>query len=127
MYSALSSGIIAGLSGAKAYYEIITAHMPFLRDNLYYLRRTASQLQAYETKENTYGISCVNILPEEDISADVNYILFDKVEGCGRLRLLQDGARSSPIDIAFCETLPNSLPRVGEGHDHFAALRPQQT
>ena len=114
MHSALSSGVIAGFSGAKAYYEVIAAHMLFLRDNLYYLPMTTPQCDGYEPEQNVHDNSRVNILPEEDISADVSYIPFSQAEGCGRLRLMQDGARSSPFDIAIYETLPNSLPRAGE-------------
>ncbi len=114
MHSALSSGVIAGFSSAKAYYEYIAAHMLFLRDELYYLPMTASQFDGYEPEHNMHDNSRVNILPEEDINADVNYILSNKIEGCGRLRLLQDGARSSPFDLAIYETLPNILSRVGE-------------
>ena len=114
MHSALSSGVIAGFSSAKAYYEYIAAHMLFLRDELYYLPRTAPRCDGYEPEQNMHDNSRVNILPEEDINADVNYIQFDQAESYGRLRLLQDGARSSPFDLAIYETLPNILPRVGE-------------
>ena len=114
MHSALSSGVIAGFSSAKAYYEYIAAHMLFLRDELYYLPRTAPRCDGYEPEQNMHDNSRVNILPEEDISADVNYIPFDQAESYGRLRLMQDGARSSPFDLAIYETLPNILSRVGE-------------
>ena len=82
--------------------------MPFLRDELYYLPMTAPQFDSYEPEQNMHDNFRVNILPEEDISADVNYIPFDQAESYGRLRLMQDGTRPSPFDIAIYETLPNS-------------------
>ena len=104
---------IAGFASVKQYYEFISTNMPFLKNNLYYLPTTDSQLQVYNTEKSQYDNSRVNILLEADLSADVNYIPFNQAEGYGRLRLMQDGERPSPFDIAIYETLPNDLPRVG--------------
>ena len=104
---------IAGFASVKEYYELISTNMPFLKNNLYYLPTTDSQLQVYNTEKSQYDNSRVNILLEADLSADVNYIPFNQAEGYGRLRLMQDGERPSPFDIAIYETLPNDLPRVG--------------
>ena len=104
---------IAGFASVKEYYELISTNMPFLKNNLYYLPTTDSQLQVYNTEKSQYDNSRVNILLEADLSADVNYIPFNQAESYGRLRLMQDGERPSPFDIAIYETLPNDLPRVG--------------
>ena len=104
---------IAGFSSVKSYHQIIAANMPFLKDNLYYQPTTNSQIQVYESEKSQYDNSRVNVLLDKDISPDVDYIPFNQAEGYGRLRLMQDGERPSPYDIAIYQTLPNDLPRVG--------------
>ena len=104
---------IGGFSGVEAYYNIIAANMPFLKNNLYYHPFTESQEQVYKGGKASYDNSRVNVLLNEDITSDVDYIPFNQAESYGRLRLMQDGERPSPYDIAIYETLPNDLPRVG--------------
>ncbi len=104
---------IAGFSGVEAYYNIIAANMPFLKDNLYYHPFTDNQVKVYTGGKASYDNSRVNVLLNEDIGPDVDYIPFNQAEGYGRLRLMQDGERPSPFDIAIYESLPNDLPRVG--------------
>ena len=109
----LSQWGIAGFTNVKAYYDTFAANMPFLTNNLYYHPFTDSQVKVYKNAKASFDNSRVNVLLNEDISTDVNYIPFNQAEGYGRLRLMQDGERPSPFDIAIYETLPNDLPRVG--------------
>ncbi len=104
---------IAGFTNVKAYYDTFAANMPFLTNNLYYHPFTDSQVKVYKNAKASFDNSRVNVLLNEDISTDVNYIPFNQAESYGRLRLMQDGERPSPFDIAIYETLPNDLPRVG--------------
>ena len=104
---------IGGFNSVEAYYDIIAANMPFLKDNLYYHPFTDNQVQVYTGGKASYDNSRVNVLLNEDIGPDVDYIPFNQAEGYGRLRLMQDGERPSPFDIAIYESLPNDLPRVG--------------
>ena len=109
----LSQWGIAGFANVKAYYDTFAANMPFLTNNLYYHPFTDSQVKVYKNAKASFDNSRVNVLLNEDISTDVNYIPFNQAESYGRLRLMQDGERPSPFDIAIYETLPNDLPRVG--------------
>ena len=109
----LSQWGIAGFTNVKAYYDTFAANMPFLTNDLYYHPITDSQVQVYQNAKASFDNSRVNVLLNEDISTDVNYIPFNQAESYGRLRLMQDGERPSPFDIAIYETLPNDLPRVG--------------
>ena len=104
---------IGGFNSVEAYYDIIAANMPFLKDNLYYHPFTDNQVKVYTGGKASYDNSRVNVLLNEDIGPDVDYIPFNQAEGYGRLRLMQDGERPSPFDIAIYESLPNDLPRVG--------------
>ena len=109
----LSQWGIAGFTNVKAYYDTFAANMPFLTNNLYYHPFTDSQVKVYKNAKASFDNSRVNVLLNEHIGADVTYIPFNQAEGYGRLRLMQDGERPSPFDIAIYETLPNDLPRVG--------------
>ena len=103
---------IAGISSVKHYYEILAASIPFLDNNLYYHPFTKSQVDVYKQEKASYDNSRVNVLLDEDILPDVDYIPHNQAEGYGRLRLMADGDRPSPFDVAIYKTLPNDLPRV---------------
>ncbi|WP_420436406.1 PEP/pyruvate-binding domain-containing protein [Candidatus Poriferisocius sp.] len=103
---------IAGLSTVEGYYETLAAGMPFLKNNLYYHPVTESQVNVYKNDKSRYDSSRVNVLLDEDINPDVDYIPFNQAEGYGRLRLMAEGDRPSPFDVAIYTTLPNDLPRV---------------
>ena len=103
---------VAGLSSVEQYYELLAAGMPFLENNLYYHPFTDSQIQVYKSEKADYDSSRINVLLDEDILPDVDYIAFNQAEGYGRLRLMADDERPSPFDVAIYQTLPNDLPRV---------------
>ena len=103
---------IAGISSVTQYYEILAAGMPFLDNNLYYHPFTKSQVDLYKKEKASYDSSRINVLLDEDVLPDVDYIPHNQAEGYGRLRLMADGDRPSPFDVAIYKTLPNDLPRV---------------
>ena len=103
---------VAGISSVEKYYELLAAGMPFLSKNLYYHPFTEAQLQLYQTAKADYDSSRINVLLDEDLLPDVDYIPHNQGQGYGRLRLMEDDERPSPFDVAIYKSLPNDLPRV---------------
>ncbi len=92
--------------------EVLAASMPYLDNQLFYYPVTSRQLRYYQQQKDAFDASRINVLREEDILAEVDFIPFNQAEGYGRLRLMEDGERPSPFDVAIYQTLPNDLPRV---------------
>ena len=103
---------ILGFGALEELYEVLASAMPFLRNNLYYHPFTKTQVDVYQNDKDTYDASRVNVLLDEDIAPDVDFIPLNQAEGYGRLRRMAEGDRPSPFDVAIYETLPNDLPRV---------------
>ena len=96
---------------AERVNEILATALPFIDNNLAYYPPTAF-VDFYETEKEEYAASRVNVLLEEDILPDIDFIPLNQAEGYGRLRLMEDGDRPSPFDVAIYTSLPNDLPRV---------------
>ena len=86
--------------------------MPFLDNNLAYHPMSLEALQSYHEERELYDASRVNVLLEEDILPDVDFISLNPGEGYGLLRIMSLEERPSPRDIVIYETLPNELSRV---------------
>ena len=98
---------------AVAYsYEVLAASMPLLDNNLAYYPMPASALPLYHRERELYDDSRVNVLLEEDIFPDVDFIPFNHAEGYGFLRVMSLEERPNPRDIVIFETLPNELSPV---------------
>ena len=94
-------------------FEALAASMPFLENNLAYYPVYESALPRYHREKALYDASRVNVLLEEGISPDVDFIPFNHGEGYGFLREMSLDERPNPRDIVIYETLlPNDLPRV---------------
>ena len=93
-------------------YEVLAASMPFLTNNLAYYPMPDLALPLYNQEKALYDASRVEILLEEDIYADFDFIAMNRGEGYGLLRLMSPNERPNPRDIVLYETLPNDLPRV---------------
>ncbi len=96
---------------AERVNEILATALPFIDNNLAYYP-PSSFVEFYETEKEEYAASRVNVLLEEDILPDIDFIPLNQAEGYGRLRLMEDGDRPSPFDVAIYTSLPNDLPRV---------------
>ncbi len=96
---------------AERVNEILATALPFIDNNLAYYPPTAF-VDFYETEKEEYAASRVNVLLEEDILPDIDFIPLNQAEGYGRLRLMEDDDRPSPYDVAIYTSLPNDLPRV---------------
>ena len=98
---------------AVAYaYEVLAASMPLLNDNFAYYPMPARALPLYHEERALFDDSRVNVLLEEDIFPDVDFISLNKAEGYGFLRLMALEDRPNPRDVVIYETLPNELSRV---------------
>ncbi len=98
---------------AVAYgYEVLAASMPLLDDNFAYYPMPARALPLYHEERALFDDSRVNVLLEEDIFPDVDFISLNKAEGYGFLRVMALEERPNPRDVVIYETLPNELSRV---------------
>ena len=98
---------------AVAYgYEVLAASMPLLDDNFAYYPMPARALPLYHEERALFDDSRVNVLLEEDIFPDVDFISLNKAEGYGFLRVMALEDRPNPRDVVIYETLPNELSRV---------------
>ena len=98
---------------AVAYaYEVLAASMPLIDDNFAYYPMPARALPLYHEERALFDDSRVNVLLEEDIFPDVDFISLNKAEGYGFLRVMALEERPNPRDVVIYETLPNELSRV---------------
>ncbi len=93
-------------------YETLAASMPLLENNLAYYPMPLRALPLYNTEKTKYDASRVNILLEEDVLPDVDFISLNQGTGYGFLRVMERDERPSPRDIVIYESLPNDLSRV---------------
>ncbi len=96
----------------QKFNEVLAASMPVLNNNLFYYPTTDMQVYKYNLHKSKFDASRVKVLTQADILGDVDYIPMNQGEGYGRLRLMEEGERPSPFDIAIYKALPNDLPRV---------------
>ena len=98
---------------AVAYgYEVLAAGMPLLDDNFAYYPMPARALPLYHEERALFDDSRVNVLLEEEVFPDVDFISLNKAEGYGFLRVMALEERPNPRDVVIYETLPNELSRV---------------
>ena len=92
-------------------HEALAAAMPVVENNLAYHPMRAA-LPRYNWEKALYDASRVNVLLEEDIFPDVDFIPLNEGEGYGLLREMELEERPNSRDIVIYETLPNDLPLV---------------
>ena len=98
---------------AVAYaYEVLAASMPLLENNLAYYPMPARALPLYHEERALYDDSRVNVLLEEDILPDIDFVSLNQGEGYGFLRAISLEERPNPRDVVIYEVLPNELSRV---------------
>ena len=93
--------------------EVLAANMPFLQNNWAYYPMPNAALPKYIQEKAKYDNSRVQILLEEDLFAEVNYIAFNITEGYGLLKVMNLEDRPNSRDVVLYEALPNEMPRVG--------------
>ena len=93
-------------------YELLAASMPLLNNNLAYYPMPARALPLYHEERALYDDSRLNVLFEDDILPDVDFISLNRGQGYGFLRVMSLEELPNPHDIVIYETLPNELSRV---------------
>ena len=93
-------------------YEVLAASMPLLQNNLAYYPMPILALPLYHREKAKYDASRVNVVLEEDIFPDTDFISLNQGTGFGLLRVMAPDERPNPRDIVIYEALPNDLPRV---------------
>ena len=98
---------------AVAYaYEVLAASMPLLEGNFAYYPMPARALPLYHRERELYDASRVDVLLEEDVFPDIDFLALNRAEGYGFLRVMSLEERPDPRDVVIYETLPNELSRV---------------
>ncbi len=96
----------------ERYHEILASAMPFVDNNLSLYASTPIEVKLYETNRARIDATRVSVLLDHQLHPDVDYVPLNGAQGYGRLRLMEEGERPGPRDVAIYRTLPNDLPRV---------------
>ncbi len=99
-------------NGIALAYELLAASMPVLDDNFAYYPMSGNALGLYQEEKTRYDASRIDVIFEEDVLPDVDFIPLNPGEGYGFLQLMELEDRPSPLDVVIYETLPNELSRV---------------
>ena len=92
-------------------YTILAANMPLLDDNLVYYM-PYSILPASQPELPSYRDSRIDLVFDEDIFPETEFLALNRGEGYGLLRIMESDERPNPRDVVAYGTLPNDLPRV---------------
>ena len=92
-------------------YTVLAASMPLLKDNLAF-HMVKYELPYLQPELPLYRASRINLVFDEDVWGDTDFLALNPGEGYGRLQALEPDDRPHPRDVVIYETLPNELPRV---------------
>ena len=92
-------------------YTVLAASMPLLKDNLAF-HMAKHELPYLQPELPLYRASRINLVFDEDVWGDTDFLALNPGEGYGRLQALEPDDRPHPRDVVIYETLPNELPRV---------------
>ena len=98
-------------SNVDLFHTLIAASMPLLEDNLAFRLRNSNLLLSQEALSD-YEESRINVVFDEDLAPESDYIPLNEAEGYGLLRAMNLAERPNPRDVVIYESLPNELPRV---------------
>ena len=92
------------------FYTLFAANMPMLEDDFAFHVREHLQL-AYNDVA-LYDASRINILLDNDVAPEGDFVPMNKAEGYGLLRAMDLEDSPNPRDVVIYEALPNELSRV---------------
>ena len=92
-------------------HTLLAAGMPLLEDNLA-LHIPNFRLASYQSELPQLRQSRIPLMFDEDIYPGSSFLPMNPAVGYGWLRVIEQGERPHPRDIAIYEALPNELPRV---------------
>ena len=93
-------------------HELLAASMRLLENNLAYYPVPTYALPLYHLEKAKYDASRINVVLDDDIFPDTDFISLNQGTGFGLLRVMALDERPNPRDIVIYESLPNDLPRV---------------
>ena len=92
-------------------YTLLAASMPLLEDNLA-LYVSSYAIPLLQSDLPLYNASRVNLVFDDDILPETDFLALNPGEGYGMLQAMEPGERPNPHDVVIYEALPNELPRV---------------
>ena len=92
-------------------YALLAASMTLLEDNLI-LYVPNGDLPYIQSSLPRYNESRINLVFDDDIYPDTEFLALNPGQGYGLLRVMELDERPNPRDIVLYEALPNELPRV---------------
>ena len=110
-YADFGLGILPSFSEVERLYTLLAANLAQVDDNLYIHIQT-DLLQDMRAEQPLYQASRIDIVVDQDVFADVDFVSMNPGVGFGRLQKLDPDERPLPHDIVIYEALPNDLPRV---------------
>ena len=98
-------------SFAARSYTVLAASMPLLDDNLaFHISNDA--LPYVQSGLPSYGASRINLMFDEDVYPETDFLALNLGEGYGLLQVMEPDERPHPRSVVIYEALPNELPRV---------------
>ncbi len=99
------------LSKVERAYAVLAARMPIVNDNLNYWIPNR-WISSYRVDLGRYESSRINLLFDEDIFGEVDYIAMNEATGYGLLTEWDADERPNPREVVILEAVPNELSRV---------------
>ncbi|MCP4451795.1 MAG: hypothetical protein GY809_10065 [Planctomycetes bacterium] len=96
----------------KLAYELVTAHMPFAVDKLYFHAPGETQRVIYNQEKALYEQAGLPVIATEDLYANMRYTPLNPGESYGLLKIVDSADSVSVRDIVVLKTLPNTLSHV---------------
>ena len=110
-YYTYSDTLARDYAAASRHHTLLAANMPLVADNLA-LRVANWYLPAIQSELPLFRESRINLVFDEDVSSETDFLALNPGEGYGRLRVLEPDERPHSRDVVLYEALPNELPRV---------------
>ena len=102
---------IESFSFTERVHTLLAANMPLLDDNLALWIRN-KKLREFQDDLPLYRSSRIDIVFDDDIYGETDFLALNQAAGYGLLRELDADERPHPRDVVIYQALPNELPRV---------------
>ena len=102
---------IESFSFTERVHTLLAANMPLLDDNLALWIRNR-KLREFQDDLPVYRSSRIDIVFDDDIYGETDFLALNQAAGYGLLRELDADERPHPRDVVIYQALPNELPRV---------------
>jgi len=96
----------------KLAYDLVSEHMPFAVDKLYFHAPGETQRVIYNQEKALYEQADLPVIATEDLYANMRYTPLNPGESYGLLKIVDSADSVSVRDIVVLKTLPNTLSHV---------------